>query len=154
MTHNNPSEFGAVAQFGRARDWQSRGRGFDPHQLHQPNSQILNKIRFPQSGFEIIGIASGCAQGADLERILFFIFNRVYQRGSIPTPIGSRPKAPRSYYSSCCPTSNCAAPWPTVFLITSPTPNSDRRVSLKPPITKSMLPCVTSLNSWRLPELC
>ena len=25
---------GAVAQFGRARDWQSRGRGFDPHQLH------------------------------------------------------------------------------------------------------------------------
>ena len=28
---------GAVAQLGRAPDWQSGGRGFDPHQLHHFN---------------------------------------------------------------------------------------------------------------------
>ena len=33
--HGRPSlTLGAVAQFGRALEWHSRGRGFDPHQLH------------------------------------------------------------------------------------------------------------------------
>jgi hypothetical protein len=39
------THFGAVAQLGRAPDWQSGGRGFDPHQLHHP---FISGLDFPQ----------------------------------------------------------------------------------------------------------
>ncbi len=47
-------ESGAVAQFGRARDWQSRGRGFDPHQLHQLRSRqdpCITRLTLPLGSF-------------------------------------------------------------------------------------------------------
>jgi hypothetical protein len=47
-------EHGAVAQLGRAPDWQSGGRGFDPHQLHQLTNRppslvlVLVLVRHPK----------------------------------------------------------------------------------------------------------
>ena len=35
---------GPVAQLGRAPDWQSGGRGFDPLRVHQPEASEINRF--------------------------------------------------------------------------------------------------------------
>jgi hypothetical protein len=37
-------EFGAVAQLGRAREWHSRGRGFESHQLHSSDADKASVV--------------------------------------------------------------------------------------------------------------
>lgn len=49
-SHTNPKPFGGIAQLARARDWQSRGQGFDSPYLHLRKIQDQAGNNHPHMG--------------------------------------------------------------------------------------------------------
>ena len=66
-------ERGAIAQLGRALDWQSRGRGFDPRWLHHKPLVRYRRgaLTAPPGGFVVRGLpAHDARRGLDTELVL------------------------------------------------------------------------------------
>jgi putative endonuclease len=79
-TRNPHFSHGAVAQFGRAPESHSGGRGFDPHPLHQPSPEALRKAKaatpepVPRRG----AAQAGAPRGASGLRLGMPAFRYVY----------------------------------------------------------------------------